>query len=219
MRPFPAALFLCFFTYFSLAAQDSIPEVKMPKVKPDFRFGLNIAQTVTGILHPSTELINVDPYLFTFRLGNDRVGWRSGFNFANRKTETNDQFQGKRTSSRRSMELRTGVERNFKVSTRFELYWGIDAILGVSKDKIVTDFGSGVATIDTRATKAGFGPVVGIVWHIHSRVSLSTECSVYGAYTWEKSKIRAFPDTSENKSTQSQFLPILPSSVFINYYF
>ena len=219
MKAFPVTVFLFFLSYGIAGAQDSIPEPRPPKVKPDFRFGLNIAQTIAGILHPTAVLLNTDPYQFTFRLGNKRVGWRNGLNFANKKTELKDPFQGERTTRTRSVEWRTGVERNFQVSDRFELYWGLDLSMGRVVDKVTFGGGGGSSTLDTKQTKLGLGPAIGVVWHIHKRVSLSTECSVYGIYTWEKTKIRAFPDVSENSTTQSQFSPVLPSSLFINYYF
>ena len=197
---------------------DTIPATPLKKPKPHFMFGLNVTRTITGLLRPGDVLANNDPYFFTFRVGNERTRWRSGLNFTNSNTETSDPFQGTRKTRNNSIDIRTGVEWNFRVGEKFDLYWGVDATYGYVRNKV--NFLQGFSsTITTKTNRIGVGPVTGIMFRLHPRIMLSTECSVYAIYVREKTEIRAFPDISNTKTSGSQFSPILPASLFINFYF
>lgn len=197
---------------------DTIPATPLKKPKPYFMFGLNITRTVTGLLRPGDIPINNDPYLFTFRVGNERTRWRSGLNFVNSNVETSDPFQGTRKTRTNSVDIRTGVEWNFRVGEKFDFYWGIDAAYGYAGSKVNFEQGFS-STVTTKTNRIGAGPVTGIMFRVHPRVMLSTECSVYAFYNTEKTEIRAFPDISNTKTSGSQFSPVLPASLFINFYF
>lgn len=202
----------------TIPVADTIPATPLKKPKPHFMFGLNVTRTVTGLLRPGDVLSNNDPYLFTFRVGNERSRWRSGLNFANSNVETTDPFQGTRKTRTNSVDIRTGIEWDFRVGSRFDLYWGLDLAYGYTRSKVnfLQNFSS---TIKTTTSRIGAGPVTGIMFRVHPRIMLSTECSVYAVYTSEKMEIKAFPDISNTKTSGSQFSPILPASLFINFYF
>ncbi len=82
------------------------------------------------------------------------------------------------------MDTRVGVEFQYILTKRWNLYAGLDYIYGktvVNSSSTFTNFNNQVFFSETKdyRERTGFGPVVGIQFNISERLALGTELSMY----------------------------------------
>ncbi len=181
-----------------------------------FQIGLNMTRALAGLTGNSS--FTEDPYLLTFRFGSARRHTRFGINFrVKNKTETT--FNGKLTLKESAFNFRGGYEWAFPVSRRWDLYWGIDGVLENVHTKVKSTGFVGASTLESTVWGFGAGPVIGFAWHIHPRVSLSTECSIYAMAHRGKENVVAFTDYAQEPVHEFAWQPLLPTSLFVNFSF
>lgn len=178
--------------------------------------GLNITQTLGNFLGTAGANTAADPFLLSIRAGDDRHRFRSGLNFRVKNAEGFDPSLGFRTVTERKVDIRLGYERNYTLSNRFDMCWGLDAVLRRQTELIETSFGGGNANLELVNTGIGGGPVMGVMFRVHPRVRLSTEATLYGIYTKGEKVVSAPPDVSRTPFREFDLRPILPTSLFIN---
>jgi hypothetical protein len=178
--------------------------------------GLNITQTLGNLLGTAGANSAADPFLLSLRAGDEQHRFRMGLNFRVKNAEGFDPSLGFRTVTERKVDLRMGYERNYTLSNRFDMYWGLDAVLRRQTELIETSFGGGNANLKLGSTGIGGGPVMGVMFRVHPRVRLSTEATLYGIYTEGEKTVNAPPDVSRTPFREFDFRPILPTSLFIN---
>ena len=181
--------------------------------------GLNITQTLGNFFGTSGANTVADPFLLGLRVGNDQHRLRLGLNFRVRDTESFDLSGFSRTVNERRLDLRAGYERNYTLSDRFDLYWGLDAVLRRQVEEVETFVGGGFANLKLHSTGIGGGPVLGVMFRVSPRVRLSTESTLYAMYTEGENIVNAPPDVSKKPFKEFDFRPILPTSLFINFFF
>lgn len=184
--------------------------------KAQTMIGLNITQTLGNFFGTSGANTVADPFLLGLRVGNDQHRARLGLNFRLKNQEGFDPSLGFRTVTERKVDLRVGYERNYTLSNRFDMYWGLDAVLRHQTELIETSFGGGNANLELKSTGIGGGPVMGVMFRVHPRIRLSTETTLYGIYTDGEKVVNAPPDVSKTPFREFDLRPILPTSLFIN---
>ena len=178
--------------------------------------GLNITQTLGNFFGTSGANTVADPFLLSLRTGTEQHRLRLGLNFRVRNVEASDPFSGLRNTTERKVDLRAGYERNYTLSNRFDMYWGLDAVLRHQAEDIETFVGGGKANLKLHSTGFGGGPVMGVMFRVHPRVRLSTETTLYAIYTKGEKFVNAPPDVSRAPFKEFDLRPILPTSLFIN---
>lgn len=210
----------CFMLLLLLAnnihAQDTI---SYPKPKKQVILGLNITQTLTSFINGTSPNIARDPYLITFRYGTNRRRFRAGANF--RMSNINRFATQGRTVNSTEVQLRLGYEWNHTITPRFSYYFGTDLLTGYGQEDIRTQTSAvGVlATLKTRATTFGAGPVMGFIWQPHPRVFFSTEASLYFTRTIGNEQVNAPPDFSDVNFYSTNIFSVLPTSLHLNIVF
>ncbi len=179
--------------------------------------GLNITNTLGNFVGSTGGLTN-DPYLLSFRFGGPLRRLRMGLNFSVKDRsdpESNGAFEEKETV----MRLRAGYEWVHPMSRRLAMYWGLDGVFEYRKTDIVTFTGTGTAALHNLTRGIGGGPVLGIMWRVHPRVALTTECSVYAIYRRGTEQVSAPPDFSRQTVQDFVWQPLLPTSLYVNFSF
>ncbi len=186
-----------------------------------FDVGLNITNTITSVFGSTSNNLTTDPYLISFRWGEfDRRRWRAGLNFKLRHKNSTD-ITGLITDEKETgADLRLGYEWVRPMSHQLAFFWGLDGILGYQGDEVkaVNIFGSS-SFLKSEVWSFGCGPVLGVQWRVLPRVSLTTECSIYGIYKTGREKIDSPPDVRDDPVSEFQLRPLLPSSLFVHFSF
>jgi hypothetical protein len=200
----------------TIQAQDT---TAYQKPKKQVILGLNITQTLTNFINGTSPNIAKDPYLITIRYGTNKQRFRAGANYSLTNLDNND-LQGRKTKTT-EVQLRLGYEWNHAITPRFSYYFGTDLITGYEAEDIKTQIviGSGVASLKTRATTFGAGPVMGFIWQPHPRVFFSTEASLYLTRTIGNEKISAPPDFSNSDFSSTNIYSVLPTALHLNIVF
>ena len=197
-----------------LSAQDTL--LYWPKLE----LGMNITQTLAGFFNSGGQGLPTDPYLFSLKIPSARSTFRAGFNarFRNREEATNT---GQRLIYERDFNLRAGLEWRRTLTKKFSFYYGIDAIMRYQQEDV--DFTTNGGTIELGSNSTGFGggPLMGILFHLSSKIMLSTESSLYGMASSGKEKDQTDPGTppTEQKIRQFEVLPSIPNSLYVFFRF
>lgn len=197
-----------------LRAQTASPDT-MPRRRVEI--GLNITNTLGNFVGSTNALTN-DPYLLSVRFGSLLRRLRMGLNFSVKDRTDPDFgnfFKEKETVAR----FRAGYERVYPMSRRLAMYAGLDAVFEYRKTDISTFTGGGAAALHNRLWGFGGGPVLGMAWQVHPRVSLTTECSVYAIYRQGTQQVNAPPDFSKQTVRDFSWQPLLPTSLYVNFSF
>lgn len=215
-----------FFLFISLAvgywlnplyAQDAaLPDTLYRKANV-FEVGLNITSTISSFLGSGSIATN-DPYIFSAKWIKGKQGIRTGFNLNfNDRTEISTDFLGQRDIKEINLKLRVGYERRIFISKHLDLFWGIDLVGLYGKTSV--DFSSAIGLppsfLENKAYSIGFGPALGIMFHINKRLALSTESTLHGIFTHTQEREYAPPITSATDSDQFNVTSTLPSSLYL----
>jgi hypothetical protein len=200
----------------NIQAQDT---TAYPKPKKQVILGLNITQTLTNFINGTSPNIVKDPYLITMRYGTNKQRFRAGANFKVNNINNFD-LQGRKVKNT-EVQLRLGYEWNHLITPHFSYYFGTDLITGYELEDITTQTGviGGFATLKTRATSFGAGPVMGFIWQPHPRVFFSTEASLYLTRTIGNEKVNAPPDFSNSDFSSTNIYSVLPTALHLNIVF
>lgn len=209
--------FLIFSFLFSTALLGQGEEAK----KRTSEVGLNITNTLAGFFNAGGTDLPTDPFLLNYKKVNDSGALRFGVNFrvVNRKEFLNN---GERDLKENDFFFRGGYEWRSKVSKRFTLYYGLDAVAEYQNEQLkFTSFGFEDLASFENVYGVGGGPVLGIIFRLNQRIAFSTEGSIYGVVLYNDSRQEignGLPPT-ENNSTGFRLLPSVPSSLYVIFSF
>ena len=208
-----------FILLFPLLSISQVKEDSTVATKHKFELALNITSTLSNFLgNSNNNSLLSDPYILGLKYEIAKSHYlRSGFNIKSRKVS--ESF-GERIVLENDYRMRIGWEKRFKMAKRFVVYAGLDLVGGYNYSDVKTSGGSfGFASqIITRQTSYGGGPLLGLMFQLNKRVSLSTEASLYynQLKTYRLLNL-GFPNPTAVESTVNGYilLPMIPSSLYI----
>lgn len=186
---------------------------------PSTEFHLNVTNTLTAIFNSQGNQSNVDPYQLTIKYGNKHAFRFSGaVNIFNRTSDASINFLNIRESNFRT---RFGYEKRAVMARKFALYYGVDFALNYFIERSESSFFSGtVFVIKDKTIQYGAGPALGLMYHINSNISISTEAFAY-FFLFKRERSEPGPTGVDNTITESgtRFQPIVPSSLYLCFKF
>lgn len=205
----------CLVCFFKLSAQENSMWITEGK---STELSLNITNTLAGFFNSGGSGLSTDPYLIGIKAVKNKDALRLGVGFKHRSKEENDEFLGTvLNTDETNVQFRIGGEKRIDLGKRFLLFYGGDiAFRYVQSDAILTSFPSDIVVKSWEAG-LGAGPVLGAMFHLTPRISLSTEAFLYGiAYEGEKKepKDNVFEPVT-TRFTGFDLVPALPSSLYI----
>lgn len=210
MRSFcVTTLFLCISV---LHAQESL----WLEAEHSHEIGLNITGTLSGFFNSGGQNLPSDPYLFTYKSVKLDRAFRLGLGgqFTNR-SEFFGSFE--RNIGDQLLDFRLGKEWRQSFGKRFLLYYGLDLAFTYIRSAVeFTSFPENII-VSSRELGAGGGPILGMMFHISPRVSVSTESFLYGFYLRGKEE-DPVDDPSNPQVTTTESIriePVLPSSIYV----
>lgn len=111
------------------------------------------------------------------------------------------------SNARNNYNVRVGYEHYMYLGKRWHWYIGADLIGGYAFNKYKNSYDANSYTEDkSKEYYLGAAPVLGIVFNITNRMSISSESWYDVAYRFKTSEQTRFPDTSENRTTKTNYL-------------
>ena len=182
-------LFACLATTFSLHAQQQAQQIttdqETTKIKEQ-EFGLNISQLAIQFLPGDNQVVFFQPYLFTYksRQKND-LFFRSGYGFNYEGNSEKPSTGAPRSNSYNlSVHVRLGFEKQYLVSPRWLLTYGLD--FPFDFNYLDTEALSQFQDVRLKSSQlsGGLGPVIGFHYKLSDKVKIGTESTLYlQAYT------------------------------------
>ncbi len=219
MKPTLFAFITCLLSAVVLCGQSEAP----PSQKAKVLIGINITNTLAGFFNSGGQDLPKDRYLFSLKLLKDNKLWRFGGNarFDASDENLNNGFRNVRESE---LLLRAGREWEQPINKYFSLFYGLDAVGSVFKEKSTFDFdGSVGGSLDSEETRFGMGagPFLGVYFKLGDRIRFSTETYAYGIFYAGESITeigQGVPDTKE-EIRKFTFLPAIPNSLYVHFSF
>jgi hypothetical protein len=214
-------LLLTFFTAALAAVRAQSPAAgNAESDKPRrFELGLNITHTLVSFLGGDNQTLAADPYLLSLRIGRPEGHFRMGVNFRVHNSNDFDFFSDDFREKERFAHARVGYAFVEGLSRRFGLYWGVDAVGDVQWTRVTSFTQTGTAFLESQLIGFGGGPVLGVQWRVHPRVTLTTESALYGVYRSGFESIEAPPDFQREPVDEFVLEPTLPTALFIHFSF
>ena len=135
--------------------------------------------------------------------------------------QTNMQDQTKITSYR--FKVRLGYEFRNPFGKRWLFYYGGDLLTGyyfMQQNTVHTSTSVYKSEVKSKTFTWGIGPVIGFEFALNSRLSLSTEGSLYFMYSHSKENYNATEASPHETTSKNSYVNIhVPLSLYINYRF
>ncbi|RYD58953.1 MAG: hypothetical protein EOP56_01615 [Sphingobacteriales bacterium] len=169
-------------THFAYA-QDDIAE--QPKTKRfEHQVGVQMNELIRQVFNFNSAPAAINnPFLVTYSINLAKSGWglRTGIGY-NRSTTGNDDGVTKQDNDNNNIQARLGIEKAFRLASRWSTGVGIDGLYG--NDNITTT--TVVRASDTTTTKVkssintmGAGPMGWLRFNVTDRILIGTEASFY----------------------------------------
>jgi hypothetical protein len=174
--------------------------------------GINITSMIAKVISVADDRDIDNSYLLNLRIKNNKHGIRTGFFI----DYTNSVSFSSTSLEVLSTKARMGYERYYQINKKFILGYGFD-ILGNYSNSISDNevFKNKIKTLTF-----GLGPVMKFEYFLSSRLSISTETSLYGIYGKQKSSL--FENdviVLISNNSVSSISSTLPSILFVNIHF
>jgi hypothetical protein len=185
---------------------------------PSTEIHLNVTNTLASIFNRNQSF--ADPYQLSIKYGNKHAFKFSGaVNIVNRSSDANTNFLNVKESNYRT---RVGYEKRAVMARKYALYYGIDLAINSLNSQSEAGFVSNQAfVLEDKTFQFGFGPSIGIMYHINKHISISTEAFAYFFIT--NRKLTEPSPTGGPGSTETQkgtsFQPVPPSSLYLCFKF
>ena len=177
--------------------------------KNKFYLGFNSTNVIKNLLSFTSNETD-DPYTLVGLYSKKKMALRFGLG-VNFKTTQNDKTI-LADNSYSKIDIRFGFQRSKKMWNNLFFTYGLDIIAGWEKDFTVRE-----SFYNTEISwSGGGGPVLGVLFHVNDRLSLSTESSFYFRYTNKTSKFK--PVWSEEEVDVSDvyvFRHVLPNALYV----
>ena len=213
---------------FILLSQETPVEIETPEVVKiaKHEFGLNATQFFKRLIS-FNELPIDDPnaYLLTYKvLLNHKNSLRFGLNANFDNSQQEAVVSGNESDELKSynFDLRFGYLVNRRLTNRWSAYLGLDLLYssGHSETTFVNVFEPILLTRET--STLGGGPAIGIQFFINSKISLSTELTLYYKYIETQDEqdfdSNGFADVVINNKRSAASLAT-PASLYFNFRF
>lgn len=209
-------IFVLIFCSIILKAQEESLWFSRP---PSFEFHLNITNTLTAIFNSQGNQSHVDPYQLTIKFGNKHAFKCSGaVNIQTRNSDASFNFLNVKESDFRT---RFGYEKRAVMARKFALYYGFDVAVNYLRSRSESSFSSGsLFVIEDKTIQYGAGPALGIMYHINSNISVSTEAFAYFfLFNRERKEPNPTGGIFSFSETGTRFQPVVPSSLYLCFKF
>jgi hypothetical protein len=186
-----------------------------------YELGLNITGTLAGFFNANGIKEGIDPYLISLKLIKNKNVIRLGLAFSLQNSkEIDPNTFNQRDLKENITRLRGGFERRVIIEKRFMYHWGLDIIGEYAVDNVSTVGQFGSVSLKKNAIGVGLGPVFGFSFFLHPKVTLSTESSFYAVQRFVR-ETQIIPPSGRVTINNQNFrlLPILPSSLYLNFRF
>ncbi len=200
---------------------DQSPDQEEVQYRHDI--GLNAIGMLRTIFD-SEESDAITPYLFIYNWDLGKMNFRAGLGpqFSSSE-EVHDGFTDSQKSTLVDIDARIGLGFDIIDEGKWIVRTGFDIVGGYSLDKNVDNTGFDQVTHSTEGWNIGVGPFAQVIFRINSRISLSTEASLYGTYfsVKEIEEFENFPDFNNviSETTGQKLAVYLPTSLFIHFHF
>lgn len=192
--------------------------------KTHHEIGVNVTEFIKTFLVPNNIVIPASAtgsYIVTYKTlfkGGPALRFGIGGRYSNRVTEDDD-FDGFQSVRNTQLSARIGFEWQFKLGKRWNSYAGVDAIYFSTLNRSdVPNFQQGRFITVDKSRAYGGGPVAGIQFRLHKRISLLTEAAVYGQFSSsaQNQTDTSFPqNNSSTKRKETNVNFVVPQSLFV----
>jgi len=205
----------------SLFAQDDSDIYKKNEV------GINATSFIKNFLSLNASDVDEGNYMLTYKRHNGNKALRLGLGGRFSQVTEDIEGGGKLTTKDNLAAIRIGYELKKRVSNKWNIYYGIDAIAdytqSVSKTSSFLNTGE-IESVNLSSEQIAFGggPVLGIQFFISKNITLATEGSLYYRYNTENKKETFAIQSQFNKdetATSSTFDFGLPTALFFTIWF
>lgn len=200
----------------SQRVKESVAKEKADNTSNTIRyFGLEVNQLLQQIIDLNSNNNAATPYSIQYSSNSRKTGRGVSYGLTYRFNKFKDDPIGSaRETVDRSISFRIGYERKSNWGKRWIALHGYDVTLGGSKLKTKSNQGGGPQIeIESKSSTWGFGPRVGLMFGISSKVFIGSEAMYYLQFTKGSQSITGQP-SSNQKSTD--FSLILPVSLFLS---
>jgi hypothetical protein len=182
--------------------------------------GFNLTGAIQTFVRNRTDSIYTDPYALSLKIINDKMAYRFGLGYSFRTSEDITLIQA-RVNNLNRFDIRAGIERQLVLGEHWRIYAGADILWGLVDGK--NQFAEGnpngeIITVKVNEHLLGGGPILGIQYHLNSRISFLTEASLYGMrINTEKiysTNLKPDPIGIE-RSSRNVFPPGMPRSIVV----
>lgn len=164
-----------------LILQLAFSQQKTPDSKVfQHELGLNVTNLLTDLLG-NNNLTSPGVYLLSYKKVNGNKALRIGatLNFSKRNQNS---FNFNSELVNQNFQLRIGRETRQNLSPRFQVYYGLDGILGYLQEQSSAAINTGQIVQTDKVLTAGGGPILGFQFALYDRLLIGTEGSLYAAY-------------------------------------
>ena len=208
------ALFTLLILCTTAIAQGQAPSLWLGEA-PARELGLNITGTLAGFFNSGGQLLPADPYLFSLKFSQGQRALRLGIG-GRLQRRTEFLSFGDRTTAEQELHFRAGYEWRRELGERFTLFWALDAAARYLDESVRFSSFPNDILVSSSELGLGGGPALGIMFHLNSRVSFSTESFLYAYYISGRKE-----DPSANPANPTitrlrglQIAPVMPSSLY-----
>jgi hypothetical protein len=183
--------------------------------------GLNVTSTLAGFFNSGGDQIPIDPFLVSLKLVNKKNALRLGFNIRiSQKDEAISGLDGSRNIFDTRFDGRFGFERRKNVTSKFGIYYGVDAVGFLDRSKVDFTSSLGLATLTQSKLGIGGGPFMGVNWSPFPQVVFGTEATMYALF-FRRNEKRSIPlePILTKKSVGFDLASIPPTSLYIHFKF
>lgn len=182
-------------------AMSQTPKQKTDSIKYRHEFGLDI----TNFIKTSQTQLYLPIYYLTYRYHFKKSNIRAAIGGAYKKTNAKSSTSNpvRLTSIEKSIDFRVGYELVYKISKRFNMFYGLDFRPSITNNRKYNPYASSgyFQGTQTNTKIIGFAPLLGIKFKINDRISLTSEASFTLNYSEEFSK-RIYKPISDQYPTK-----------------
>lgn len=212
-----AAICLLIFLPLMLQAQKRTVKKQSIQKQNHIEIGLNVSGAVSTFVHNRTDSTYNDPYAILFKYVRKRVGIRMAAGYSFNTVKEINAIQA-RVDGLHRVDWRGGIDYLHDLNEHWRLYYGADLLLGSVRGNKQFSEGDNVYKVSVKENLMGFGPLIGIQYHITPKISLQTEAAFYlmQSNTTKTYYNNAKPGEIYTDNTeQIRVLPGIPRSVAI----
>ncbi len=185
--------------------------------KHNIEFAINASRFVNDVFSLNNRAVDAGPYIFQFKFFKGTTAFRLGLGGNYQRSKNNDAVFVVRDDSDTRADIRLGFEKHVPLASKWDFYYGIDALYQYLKTETSVISDVDVVTTSIDSPSLGGGPIFGVQYRISSRIVLWTEASIYYSLSQETETTNSqnFPNFNEERKRENHFVtPRLPIALF-----